>query len=68
MQIAVRVPQPGCPVAVLTTLRLISVRGLEIMEQSEVDAREEQRGEEGFRSVSAEKELMLLNCGVGEDS
>ena len=45
----------------------LSPCGLEIMEQSEVDAREEQRGEEGFRSVSAEKELMLLNCGVGED-
>ena len=39
-----------------------------MMEQWEVDAREEQRGEKGFRSVSAEKELMLLTCGIGEDS
>ena len=46
----------------------LSPGGLEMMEQWEVDAREEQRGEEGFRSVSAEKELMLLNCGPGEDS
>ena len=46
----------------------VSPCGLEMMEQWEVDAREEQRGEKGFRSVSAEKELMLLTCGIGGDS